>query len=108
MKTPSAYLESDIELAALAKALSHPARLQIIRFLSERESCFCGDIVKEIDLAQATVSQHLKELKKHNIIQGQISGTAVCYCLNPNKWQEMKGLFQSFLDHDFLINSNCC
>ena len=105
---PSAYLDSDLKTSAFAKALSHPARLQIIRFLYEKQSCFCGDIVNEIDLAQATVSQHLKELKKHGIIQGQISGSAVCYCINPEIWAEMKTLFHAFLDHDLMTKSNCC
>lgn len=108
MKNPHSYLESDLQLAALAKALAHPARLQIIRFLYEKQSCFCGDIVKEIDLAQATLSQHLKELKKQGIIQGQISGSSVCYCINPPVWEGMKTLFQAFLDHDLITKSNCC
>jgi len=108
LKNPHSYSASDRQIAALAKALAHPARLQIIRFLYAKQACFCGDIVKEINLAQATVSQHLKELKKHGIIQGQISGSAVCYCINPLVWEEMKTLFYAFLDHDFSNDSNCC
>ena len=108
MKNLDTYLPEDIRLAALAKALSHPARLQILRFLHQKESCFCGDLVAEIGLAQATVSQHLKELKNQGIIQGRISGPAVCYCINIEMWKDMKGFFDAFLSHSLPHNSHCC
>lgn len=108
MKSEVEYSAQDIRMASFAKALGHPARLRILSFLYQEESCFCGDLVKEIGLAQATVSQHLKELKNQGIIKGQITGPAVCYCINPEIWEEMKVLFHAFLDHSLHLKSNCC
>jgi len=71
-----------IELADLAKVLGHPARLRIIQILASRDTCLCGDIVDRLPLAQATVSQHLKELKRVGLVQGEISGPRTCYCLD--------------------------
>ena len=71
------------ELARLAKALGHPARVRIVRFLRERESCVCGGIVDELGLAQSTASQHLKVLKAAGLVRGTISGPSTCYCLEP-------------------------
>ena len=70
------------EMAALAKAMGHPARIAIMEYLLSVDTCICGDIVNELPLAQATVSQHLKELKKAGLIQGTIEGNAICYCIN--------------------------
>jgi ArsR family transcriptional regulator, arsenate/arsenite/antimonite-responsive transcriptional repressor len=72
------------QMANLFKALSHPARIAIVDYLLSVDSCICGDIVDTLPLAQPTVSQHLKELKNANIIKGNIEGTAICYCLNPD------------------------
>ncbi len=69
-------------LARLAKALAHPARVTIVRMLIERASCVCGEIVGELPLAQSTVSQHLKILKQSGLVQGDIDGPKVCYCIN--------------------------
>ncbi len=66
----------------MAKAIGHPARLQILRFLLKRNTCICGDIVKELPLAQSTVSQHLKILKDAGLIRGEIVGPRTCYCVN--------------------------
>ena len=74
---------ADEELAALGKALGHPARVAILRQLSERGECICGQIVSALPLAQATVSQHLKVLKDAGLVQGEIDGPRVCYCVNP-------------------------
>jgi ArsR family transcriptional regulator len=71
------------ELAKLAKALGHPARVRIVRFLLARRSCVCGGIVEHVGLAQATVSQHLKVLADAGIVRGTISGPSTCYCLEP-------------------------
>ena len=71
------------ELARLAQALGHPARVRIVRFLRERESCVCGTIVDEVGLAQSTVSQHLKVLKAAGLVRGTVSGPSTCYCLEP-------------------------
>jgi ArsR family transcriptional regulator len=84
--------EADQELAALAKALGHPARVQIMRLLVRREACICGDIVDEIPLAQSTVSQHLKVLKGVGLIRGDIDGPRVCYCVEPRGLRRLKAL----------------
>ncbi|MGE5174977.1 MAG: ArsR/SmtB family transcription factor [Hyphomicrobiales bacterium] len=82
-KGRSAATEEDVTLARLAKALAHPARVQILRLLLSRGECMCGGIVDRIPLAQATVSQHLKVLKEAGWIQGTIDGPRVCYCAVP-------------------------
>lgn len=71
------------ELAILAKAIGHPARVHILRLLIDRNACVCGDIVDSLPLAQATVSQHLKVLRAAGLIQGEIDGPRVCYCVDP-------------------------
>ncbi len=87
--------DADEELAALAKALGHPARVQILRLLSRRTSCVCGDIVDELPLAQSTVSQHLKVLKEVGLIRGEIDGPRVCYCLEPKTLRRLRTLISS-------------
>ena len=91
-------------LAELAKALSHPARVAILEYLLKTNSCVCGDIVGELPLSQSTISQHLAALKKAGIIQGEISGTSVCYCINPAVWNEAGSLLDKF----FKGLSDCC
>jgi DNA-binding transcriptional ArsR family regulator len=87
--------EADEELANLAKALGHPARVQIMRLLVRREACICGDIVDELPLAQSTVSQHLKVLKSVGLIRGDIDGPRVCYCVEPRVLRRLKALVGS-------------
>ena len=82
----------DEELANLAWALAHPVRVRIVRILLERETCICGEIVDEIPLAQSTVSQHLKILKESGIVQGEIDGPKVCYCVAPTALKRLKNL----------------
>ncbi|CAM1353791.1 MULTISPECIES: ArsR/SmtB family transcription factor [Tenacibaculum] len=101
------FTEEQNQLATIAKVLGHPARIAIIQHLFKLNSCVCGDLVNEIGLAQPTISQHLKELKKVGIIKGTIEGTSVCYCINPSTWKEIKTLLSSFLDLD-TNNKNCC
>lgn len=72
------------EIAALARALGHPARVRILRLLIERGECICGQIVEVLPLAQATVSQHLKVLKEAGLVRGEVDGPRVCYCANPS------------------------
>jgi len=84
----------DAELATLAKALGHPARVRILRLLACRATCICGEIVDEVGLAQSTVSQHLKVMKEAGIIQGEIDGPRVCYCLNPRTLERLKALVE--------------
>jgi ArsR family transcriptional regulator len=86
---------ADQDLATLAKALGHPARVQIMRLLVRREACICGDIVDEIPLAQSTVSQHLKVLKEAGLIRGDIDGPRVCYCVEPRALRRLKALVGS-------------
>jgi ArsR family transcriptional regulator len=76
----------------LAKAIGHPARVQILRLLARRDSCVCGDIVEELPLAQSTVSQHLKVLKEAGLIRGDVDGPRVCYCLEPRALRRFKAL----------------
>lgn len=94
------FSETQNDLALAAKAFAHPARVAIIQFLLKSNSCINGDLVNELGLAQATISQHLRELKDIGIIQGTIEGTRVNYCIDPQRWEEIKrtfnGLFESF------------
>ena len=80
---PAGQPATDEELARLAKALGHPARIAILRTLNERRECVCGEIVETMPLAQATVSQHLKVLKEAGLVQGEVDGPRVCYCVDP-------------------------
>ena len=84
--------KADAELASLAKALGHPVRVQILRMLTHRVTCVCGELVDEIDLAQSTVSQHLKVLKEAGLVQGTISGPNVCYCVDAAGLRRLKAL----------------
>lgn len=84
--------EADQELAELAKALGHPARVKILRILVHRNACVCGDIVEELPLAQSTVSQHLKVLKEAGLIRGDVDGPRVCYCVEPRALRRLKAL----------------
>jgi DNA-binding transcriptional ArsR family regulator len=84
--------EADDELATLAKALGHPARVRILRILVRKNACICGDIVGELPLAQSTVSQHLKVLKEAGLIRGDVDGPRVCYCIEPRALRRLKAL----------------
>ena len=84
--------EADQELATLAKAIAHPARLRILRILVRQPACVCGDIVDEIPLAQSTVSQHLKVLKEAGLIRGEVDGLRVCYCIEPRTLRRLRAL----------------
>jgi ArsR family transcriptional regulator len=86
---------ADEDLAALAKAVAHPARVRIVRLLARRTSCVCGDIVDEIPLAQSTVSQHLKVLKEAGLIRGEVDGPRVCYWIAPRTLRRLKALVAS-------------
>lgn len=91
------FEEKDIALARFAKALSHPARVAIIRLLSKQEACYCGDLVNELPIAQATVSQHLKELKDAGLIEGEITPPKVRYCINKENYELARILFANLL-----------
>ncbi len=93
---------SEIQIAELAKALSHPARIRILKILSDMNVCMCGDIVDQLPLSQATVSQHLKELKKVGIIQGNVEGPKTCYCIDNEKIRQVQSDFSD------LFAKVCC
>lgn len=94
------------EIAILAKAIGHPARIAIIEYLLKTDSCICGDIVNELPLAQPTVSQHLKELKNAGLIIGNIEGTSICYCLNIDGFKKLKDFFEHI--NSYLTSKECC
>jgi DNA-binding transcriptional ArsR family regulator len=97
------FTQEDIWLADIAKALSHPARIQILKILSETSICMCGDIVDLLPLSQSTVSQHLKELKRVGLIKGDIDGPKVCYCLN----EKIIGQAKKDLEKLFTVVCEC-
>ena len=84
--------DADEELAGLAKALGHAARVKILRLLARKNTCICGDIVEELPLAQSTVSQHLKVLKEAGLIRGDVDGPRVCYCIAPGALRRLRAL----------------
>jgi len=94
------------DLAVLAKALGHPARIAILQFLIKSKSCVCGDIVDELPLSQSTVSQHLSELKKAGLIKGDIDGPSVCYCIDEKVWARAKKVVGDLFESHKGIN--CC
>ena len=94
--TSTDYREDDIRMARFAKALSHPARIAIVKLLASMDTCFCGEIVEELPIAQATVSQHLKELKDSGLIQGCIEPPKIRYCIEPENWRKAQRLFTDF------------
>lgn len=103
------FTEAQNDLALAAKAMAHPARIAIIEFLLKSETCINGDLVSELGLAQATISQHLRELKDIGIIQGTIEGTKVNYCINQQRWADIQEkfneIFSQFKDSS---SKDCC
>lgn len=101
------YTDGQNRLAVQLKAIAHPARIAILQALIKANACVCGELVDELGLAQATISQHLKELKNAGLIQGTIEGASVCYCIEPKAWKnlqkELNGLFSSYED-----KADCC
>ena len=103
------FTKSQNEMALAAKAFAHPARIAILEFLLKSDSCINGDLVNELGLAQATISQHLRELKDIGIIQGTIEGTKVNYCINPTRWAEIKEKFNKiFNEYNSPSSNDCC
>jgi predicted transcriptional regulator len=101
------FTEEQNELAILAKALGHPARIAILDYLLAANACINSDLVQELGLAQATISQHLKELKQIGIIQGTVEGVSMSYCINPERWAELSSLF-NHLFNQYQPKNNCC
>jgi DNA-binding transcriptional ArsR family regulator len=102
------FSDAQNQIANIAKAFAHPARVAILQQLFKMDACICGDLVTEIGLAQPTISQHLKELKNLGLIKGNVEGTSVCYCINEEVWTATKQLFMSFLDQDSNAKNQCC
>ena len=99
------FTEQQNELAQFFKVLGHPARIAILQYISTQEACICNDIVEEIGLAQATISQHLKELKSIGLLQGEVEGKRLCYCINVERWNELQTQLNAFFNR---TKSNCC
>jgi DNA-binding transcriptional ArsR family regulator len=95
------------KLAQLLKAMAHPARIAILQNIIQAKACICRDIVDELGLAQATISQHLKELKDAGLIKGTIEGAGICYCINPENWKLLETHLSAFLG-SYKDPGNCC
>src|SRR6478672_581025 len=98
----------DNRVARYAKALSHPARIAILKLLIKKQACICGDIVDELPLSQSTVSQHLKELKEAGLIKGDIDGAKVCYCIDQDEWERAKQSLNELFTSYKPAASKCC
>jgi len=101
------YSDDTALLAKFAKALGHPARIIILKHLSNQSCCFTGDLLEVLPLAQSTISQHLKELKDAGLIEGEVDPPKVKYCINTENWLLAQNLFQSLFREDF-SKINCC
>jgi len=97
--------ERQNELAHFFKVLGHPARIAILQYISKQNACICNDLVEEIGLAQATISQHLKELKSIGLLKGEIEGKRMCYCIDLDRWNALQQSFNSFFN---TTKHNCC
>ncbi|MBF9236903.1 winged helix-turn-helix transcriptional regulator [Hymenobacter sp. BT683] len=91
------FTAAEQEIALIAKALGHPARVAILQLLARRQSCVCGELVTELPLSQSTVSQHLKELKAAGLVQGEVDGPRVCYCIDRAGWDRARLLMAGLL-----------
>lgn len=94
-------------IAKYAKALAHPARIAIINLLVTKQACVCGDLVDELPLSQSTVSQHLKELKEAGLIQGEIEGARVCYCIDEKEWKHAREIMHKLFE-SYKTGRSCC
>lgn len=101
------FTDEQNKIATIFKVLGHPARVAILQHIINQKACICNDLVDELGLAQATISQHLKELKNIGIIQGSIEGKSVCYCIDERVWNEIKKEFDIFFSHDVNVKQ-CC
>ena len=101
------FTDQQNELARLAKALAHPARIAILQHVAQAHTCINSDLVEELGLAQATISQHLRELKDAGLIQGRIEGVSVNYCIHPQRWLAVRAKLNELFD-SFDPEKNCC
>ncbi len=112
------FTDKQNELATLAKALGHPARIAILDYLLKVDTCICGDIVNELPLAQPTISQHLKELKNVGLIKGSVEGNAICYCIDEKVLEILQKYFTTIStkmqvkkingQYSAQLNTDCC
>jgi predicted transcriptional regulator len=103
------FTEEQNTFAQIGKVFSHPARVAILEHLLKMNSCINSNLVEELGLAQATISQHLKELKTIGIIKGTVEGVSMSYCINEEKWLEFKAVFENFFDqHTCCSGDSCC
>ncbi len=101
------FTDKQNKQASLFKVLGHPARIAILQYIIDQKACICNDLVEELGLAQATISQHLKELKNSSIIQGTIEGKSVCYCIDEKVWNEFQEEINSFFNQNVNVKK-CC
>jgi len=101
------FTDEQNHLAVMIKALAHPARIAILQYLIKTNACVCGSIVEELGLAQATISQHLKELRNAGLIQGTIDGVSVCYCIEPKAWELLHKELDAFFA-SYTSSGKCC
>ncbi len=101
------FTDEQNQLAVLLKAIAHPARIAILQHIIKANACICGDLVEELGLAQATISQHLRELKNAGLIQGTIEGVSVCYCIEPKAWALLQKQLNYFFN-SYAQPKTCC
>lgn len=99
------FNEYQNQVAKIAKAFAHPARVAILECLIENKTCIVGDLTEILPLSQSTISQHLKELKNIGIIKGNIEGPSICYCIDENVWNELSAALKSLISK---VNDSCC
>lgn len=97
------FTKAEVELAAIAKAMSHPARIKILDILNKKNVCITGELVELLPLAQSTVSQHIKELQAIGLIKGVVEGPKMCYCIEPAMMKKVKSAFNNLFS-----KINCC
>ena len=102
------FNKKENELADFANAISHPARISILKEVARRQTCICGEIVEVLPLAQSTVSQHLKELLKAKLITGTVDGAKSCYCINWKSFEKFEKTFNEFFTNATAQNPECC
>lgn len=102
------FTEEQNELADVAWALGHPARIAILQCLMQIDGCICGDLVEQLPLSQATISQHLKELKAVGLIKGTVEGKSVCYCISEGRLDQLTNFFNQLKQHVSERKPTCC
>ncbi len=101
------YSDVTVNIAKIAKALGHPARLAILKHLSNQSCCYTSDLIKVIPMAQSTISQHLKELKNAGLIVDKVELPKIKYSINKNNWNRAQRLFTTLFNEDF-TSISCC